>query len=75
MYTYWKGKETNSGAIIEVFDWNTGQIKFTTNPGGSGGVNWSPKFNAKSYSKFKVEIYGIGKRGSKYRGKRIEFED
>lgn len=73
VYADWKENAKNDNKISNVFDFNTAQIGFTLNPGtGTGNHDWDPSFSiSKSYKEFAVSCYGIGRRGSEWRGGRI----
>ena len=73
VYTDWRQNSKNENKISNVFDFNTAQIGFTLNPGtGSSKPDWDPSFSiSKSYKEFAVSCYGIGRRGSEWRGGRI----
>jgi hypothetical protein len=69
VYTDWYSNKKNENKIREIFDFNTAQIGFTYNPGsGSTSPTYSP---SKSYKEFAISCYGIGRRGSEWRGGRI----
>ncbi len=72
VYTDWKNNNKDDNKISKIFDFNTAQIGFTLNPGTGSGSDWDPSFtSSKSYKEFVVSCYGIGRRGSEWRGGRI----
>lgn len=71
-HTNWFKTNYNDNSISRTFDWNTGQLSFKYS---GGGVNPTPVFSAKSYSKAKILSYGAGRRGSTWRGSNIFFQD
>jgi hypothetical protein len=79
-YANWKKHKTNENKITEVFDWNTGQIGFKYNIGGGGGwsdasIDPSKLMTAKSYKEARILAYGMGRRGSTWKGAQVDFKD
>jgi len=77
-YTNWKSHKTNENKISEVFDWNTGQIGFKYNFDGSVGwdnVDYTKIMTAKSYKEARILCYGMGRRGSTWKGAQVDFKD
>lgn len=72
VYTNWKSVRTNENKISNVFDWSTARI--VLNIGGSGiqpnygGAPIKPK-------DFNIVCYGMGRRGSTWKGGRIVLTD
>lgn len=67
VYTNWKSVKTNENKISKVFDWNTAQIGIKKNSSGT-----SPTYSAPKKPKdFNIVCYGMGRRGSSWRGGRI----
>lgn len=69
----WNKHRTNDNKIEEKFDWNTGQLTFKVNFGSGFSTGIQPK--AKSYSDVRVSCYGLGRRGSVWKGNRLFFID
>jgi hypothetical protein len=69
VYTNWRNNNRNDNKVTKIFDFNTGQIGFSLNPG--NGTNWSLESASKSYKEFAVACYGIARRGNTWRGNRI----
>jgi hypothetical protein len=69
VYTNWKNNNRNDNRISKVFDFNTGQIGFSLNPG--NGTSWGIESMSKSYKEYAVSCYGVARRGSEWRGSRI----
>lgn len=69
-------RKTGSKKIEKVFDWQAGfGIKFRTGSGNGftfKGVQM-PKFY--KYDKVKIDIYGVARRGSTWKGSRLIYED
>ncbi|MCF6240053.1 MAG: hypothetical protein L3J74_01760 [Bacteroidales bacterium] len=67
----------NKGKITNIFDWN-GQITFKwTTDVTNGGFNWSwPSVKSLyDYKNVKIDIYGVAKNGSIWKGSRLIYED
>ena len=74
-YINWSKTVKNDNAIRYIFDWNTAQIRLTLN----GKDNYSdPKIDikttAKSYKKLSLEGYGLGRRGTTWKGSRVKYQ-
>jgi len=68
--------EYNDGKINHIFDWN-GQITFKWTTNVNGGFQWSMP-SVKSlydYKKAKIDIYGVAKQGSVWKGSRLVFTE
>jgi len=63
----------NEGKIAHIFDWNTAEIKFTYNAGSFDFPK--PQFNARKYKNAIIEGFGMGRRGSSWKGSRVSFSD
>ncbi len=71
VYTNWKSLKTNENKISKVFDWNTAQIGIKT-----GGSSTNPTYGSPKKPKdFNIVCYGMGRRGSTWRGGRIVLTD
>ena len=73
VYANWSNNNTNDNKITKTFDWRTAVIGFKT--GGSSGTSVSQFDVAKSYSSFQVACYGVGRKGSKWRGSKVILSD
>lgn len=71
LYTNWRQTETNDNKISETFDWNTAVIGFSTKGGSSDPIYDKPR----TYKNFQIVCYGMGRRGSTWKGARISLED
>jgi hypothetical protein len=75
MFTYanWSTTRTDQNDIKCVFDWNTAEIgvKYSS----SGG--WSPNLatTSQSYRALSLFGYGLGRRGSSWKGSNVRFND
>lgn len=77
-YIDWSSNKTNENAIRKIFDWNTAQIGFKTNLGDGKGVgfgDFSLKKTAQSYKELLLTGYGVGRRGSTWKGGQVIFMD
>ena len=73
LYTNWRQTETNDNRISETFDWNTAVIGFSSTGGGSKP---DPIYDKpRTYKNFQILCYGMGRRGSTWKGARISLED
>ena len=75
-YINWNKKVHNNNDIKFIFDWNTAEINFMLN----GNDNYNNpqvriKSTAKSYKKLSLTGYGLGRRGSTWKGGRVKFDD
>jgi len=71
VYTNWKLAKTNENKISKVFDWNTAQIGIK-----SGGSGTNPTYSSPKKPKdFNIVCYGMGRRGSTWKGGRIVLTD
>lgn len=73
LYLNWSKSKLNENKIVSTFDWNSAIIGFK-----STGYN-APNINSfdisKSYKKYQSICYGIGRRGSVWRGGKIVLDD
>lgn len=67
VYNNWKSVKTNENKISKVFAWNTAQIGIKT-----GGSGTSPTYSSPKKPKdFNIVCYGMGRRGSTWKGGRV----
>src|SRR5262249_29065140 len=67
LFTNWMRAKTDENKISETFDWNTAIIGFS-----SKGTSTTPIYDMpKSYDSFKVICYGMGRKGTTWKGSRI----
>ena len=71
IYLNWYDNQTNENKIQETFSWNF-EVTLKLNLQ-SGAV--TPKPTSKSYDNFKILCYGIGRKDSEWRGKKILLVD
>jgi len=66
----------NDGKINHIFDWN-GQITFKWTSNVNGGFQWSmPSVKyLYDYKKVKIDIYGVARQGSTWKGSRLIFTE
>ena len=67
VYTNWKSVKTNENKISKIFDWSTAQIGIKT----KGPKTKLAYSLPKKPENFNIVCYGMGRRGSAWRGGRI----
>jgi hypothetical protein len=73
LYTNWTRTNSNDNKISETFDWNTATIGFSTK---GYGNSTSPIYDSpQSYKKFQTICYGMGRRGTTWKGSRVVLTD
>ncbi len=71
LFTNWIKTKKNDNKISETFDWNTAVIGFS-----SKGSSTSPVYDSpKSYKKFMAIVYGMGRKGSTWKGSKVILDD
>lgn len=71
LFTNWVLTHRNDNKITETFDWNTATIGFSTK-----GPSTTPTYDSpQSYKKFTAIAYGMGRRGSTWKGSRVILVD
>ena len=68
--------EYNDGKINHIFDWNA-EIKFTWSTNADGSWKWNmPSFKSLyDYKKVRIDIYGVARQGSVWKGSRLVWDD
>lgn len=67
IYTNWRKIDEDENKISNVFDWSTAQIGIKINSSGTSPTYGSPQ----KPKDFQIVGYGMGRRGSKWRGGRV----
>lgn len=71
VYTNWKSVKTNENKISKVFDWSTAEIGIK-----SGGSGTRPTYSSPKRPKdFNIVCYGMGRKGSTWKGGRVVLTD
>ena len=71
----YKKKATNKSRIEEVFDWNV-LVKLSFNPSTfSGFSSLNPQPVSYSYKEYIGSFYGMGRRGSTWKGRRVDYSE
>lgn len=71
LFTNWVKTNSNDNKISETFDWNTAIIGFSTKGPSTTPIYDSPQ----SYKRFMAIAYGMGRRGSTWKGSRVVLDD
>ena len=72
IYTNWRASKMNENKISNVFEWNTAQIGITINMGSGNTPIYSPPKKPKD---FNIIGYGMGRRGTTWKGGKIVMTD
>lgn len=75
-YINWNKTVYNNKAIRFIFDWNIAEIGLTLNAKDNyRNPKIRPRTSSKSYKKLSLIGYGLGKRGTTWKGNRVKFTD
>jgi hypothetical protein len=73
LYLNWNKVKLNENKIVNTFDWNSATIGFKSTGYQSPSIN---QFDiSRSYKRFQSVCYGMGRRGSVWRGGKIVLDD
>jgi hypothetical protein len=67
-YLNWSESNTNDNKISKIFDWNTAVVGIAKTTGQDGKPIFNP---ARSYKEYQTIMYGMGRRGNRWKGSRI----
>lgn len=71
LFTNWVKTNANDNKIVETFDWNTAIIGFSMT-----GPSTSPIYDSpQTYKKFQAVAYGMGRRGTIWKGSKVVLND